>query len=616
MISENHLKFKEKFMRNPLFKPKKLVMISLCIGMIVLMHFDANKSWAGPNEQAGCALDLDISTREYDSAISSKDIEQYIQADANELITVGLVAQNVTNLDTYEVILEYDTDHMTFVNGYEDSPMMGIKNILKSNKGTTIGFQASEATLGIINISNSLTYSKTEEAPEGSGLMALLQFRILDQSSCNKIDIVQATYKDSLEIYDNLSKKMHAYINGSAQACIEPQNTPPVISSISDRSTKERFLKAYFTIDDTETPSDQLLLSATSSNQNLVQNDQLVFSGSDFSRTIIITPLNGQYGDTSISITVTDLEGLTSASSFVVSFEQKISPTISGSILMNGNSINDSSSLKVHVLVNNIHTQASVDESGQFSIEIDHPDEKQFTIIAAKPGYYGRQQIDQSLPITDITINMTPLTADSHQVIVDSLGGASFNVKDSDGLDINNASVEIPVGSITTSSDSIIFSYTRWENDFSDYFSGSTEDLIEIHLNENHSEINEKGIYMTIPIDASINEKELKDGDYVIYHAPSIGDLMSGDNLIKVNPNDIINVESGAVTFKTSSLSVFAVAPKSVSYVPPPEGNDSGGCFISTFSVMHHSMPSGFMLIYLSICLCFFVKRIVRNISG
>ncbi len=84
-------------------------------------------------------------------------------------------------------------------------------------------------------------------------------------------------------------------------------NQAPVISDITNQTTPEDTPKQVsFTISDEETASDDLTLSATSSNTDLILNENLIFGGSGGSRNITITPLENLSGTSTITITVSD----------------------------------------------------------------------------------------------------------------------------------------------------------------------------------------------------------------------------------------------------------------------------------------------------------------------
>ncbi len=135
---------------------------------------------------ARVVLDMDIFTMNYDDTVSNTDIDSELTACEDDEVWVAVVAQAVTDLDTYQVEVGFDTGRLEFLQGIEDDPsgatcgVGGTENLLKKNGGTSVGFQAVEQTAGTINISNTLTGSDCNEAPEGTGIIALLKFKVLD----------------------------------------------------------------------------------------------------------------------------------------------------------------------------------------------------------------------------------------------------------------------------------------------------------------------------------------------------------------------------------------------------------------------------------------------------
>ncbi|MDY7075302.1 MAG: FG-GAP-like repeat-containing protein [Chloroflexota bacterium] len=88
-----------------------------------------------------------------------------------------------------------------------------------------------------------------------------------------------------------------------------PANTPPTLSNIVNQSTDAGTpITVTFTISDTETALDALVLSADSSNTALVMVSNITFEGSGTDRTATITPTAGMTGTTTITITVDDGE--------------------------------------------------------------------------------------------------------------------------------------------------------------------------------------------------------------------------------------------------------------------------------------------------------------------
>ena len=194
--------------------------------LFFIFHLSAAPAWSGPNLEAGCAVDLDLTTTDYDSGVSQKDIEASKTVEADEEFWVAVVAQNVENLDTFQVEMNFDSSKLSFVRAAEDNPLQGIDNLLKKNGGTTIGFQAILIADGVVNIADSLIGSSTDEAPEGSGVIALLQFRALPGISDTQLTPDNVFFLDSdttSDSPDNLSS-----------AVIEVETTEkPVVKTFS-----------------------------------------------------------------------------------------------------------------------------------------------------------------------------------------------------------------------------------------------------------------------------------------------------------------------------------------------------------------------------------------------
>ncbi|MCS6896716.1 MAG: choice-of-anchor M domain-containing protein, partial [Nitrospira sp.] len=95
-------------------------------------------------------------------------------------------------------------------------------------------------------------------------------------------------------------------------------NTPPTIGDVPDQATNEDVPTGAIavTIGDTESALDDLILTATSSNQTIVPNANISLGGSGANRTVVINPAANQFGTVTITLTVTDTGGLTATDTF------------------------------------------------------------------------------------------------------------------------------------------------------------------------------------------------------------------------------------------------------------------------------------------------------------
>ena len=104
-------------------------------------------------------------------------------------------------------------------------------------------------------------------------------------------------------------------------------NTPPTISEIQDASINwNSSVGIGFTVGDAETPNN-LTVTATSSNIDLLPDTGITVSGTGASRTISLEPGPDQFGSTTVTVAVADPGGLSATDTFVLTVNS--APTIS-----------------------------------------------------------------------------------------------------------------------------------------------------------------------------------------------------------------------------------------------------------------------------------------------
>ncbi len=96
--------------------------------------------------------------------------------------------------------------------------------------------------------------------------------------------------------------------NSGTVTVVVENNMAPTITTINDAITDFNTPTASipFTVADTETNAGALTVSAQSSNPVIIPNTNIVFSGTGANRSVVITPINNQFGTVTITLTVQD----------------------------------------------------------------------------------------------------------------------------------------------------------------------------------------------------------------------------------------------------------------------------------------------------------------------
>jgi hypothetical protein len=163
------------------------------------------------------AIDTDLSTL--------TEIESVLPVSVYDEFSVAIMTQDVVNLDTYQVEVQFDPNLLMFLGGVEDNPEAEMVNILKANNGQTLGFQAVETKPGVVNITNSLIGSDEEVSPEGSGLLAILTFKVIGNLQDSNLTLNNVFFKDHLGDEKQLTLLKHANIV-SADSVVSCEDQP------------------------------------------------------------------------------------------------------------------------------------------------------------------------------------------------------------------------------------------------------------------------------------------------------------------------------------------------------------------------------------------------------
>lgn len=115
------------------------------------------------------------------------------------------------------------------------------------------------------------------------------------------------------------------------KATIVVPNVNPTISTVTAPSLScpgASISDIPFTVGDAETPAANLTVTATSSNQTLLPNANIVLGGSGANRTISLMPIAGLSGTSNVTVTVADGSGGTASTVFAVTVGDATAPAI------------------------------------------------------------------------------------------------------------------------------------------------------------------------------------------------------------------------------------------------------------------------------------------------
>lgn len=155
-------------------------------------------------------------------------------------------------------------------------------------------------------------------------------------------------------------------------------NCAPVISYILDESTCEGDVMnpIPFTIFDGETNAENLQITATSSNTILLPTANLLIEGTGENRSITLTPISGEDGSTTITLTLTDTEGGITTRSFLCTIAANSLSASAGNTVAvaNGDAVIIDNEIEVLTSANVTTTQVQISNgmaSGDVLLSLD-----------------------------------------------------------------------------------------------------------------------------------------------------------------------------------------------------------------------------------------------------
>ena len=105
---------------------------------------------------------------------------------------------------------------------------------------------------------------------------------------------------------------------GTAFSDVAGPNSPPTISAIADQRIPAGTSSSPipFSIEDAESPGEDLFVTATSSNQRLVSDEDFIFEGTGSDRFLLVMPRAREEGETVVTLAVYDTENNFSITTF------------------------------------------------------------------------------------------------------------------------------------------------------------------------------------------------------------------------------------------------------------------------------------------------------------
>lgn len=358
-------------------------------------------------------------------------------------------------------------------------------------------------------------------------------------------------------------------VRGIARA---PQNSPPTLSDLQDGVSVEdaRLSGLPFTIGDEQTPVGDLTVSATSSNPALVRDENIRVIGAGAERRFEITPEPNAFGQTEITVRVTDGDGDQTSDSFTLTVNPINDPPTR--VTLDNSSVQENASgatvgrLIVADVDDDQHSITSSD--GRFVIEgnrlrlrpeqqLDHETEPTvtMTLTVTDPG-------GASL-VRDVTITVTDVNEPTSSQI-----RASLRAVDVDGQSITQVRpsqeffVQLVVEDIRDNPEGVFAAYVDLGFDPSVVTLGNPIDFSNRYSNAQHHETTAADELGEVGAFAS-NSSPAGAGEFVVFSVPFTAGSGSGEVNLSIDGADVIP-ERASLLYGSET----PVAESAIEFVP------------------------------------------------
>jgi len=223
--------------------------------------------------------------------------------------------------------LEFDAASYS-VNESAGTASVKVRRVGGSDGRITVNFAstAGSATLGDDFTDASATLTFNDQETEKTITIPIVNNSVIEPDETVNLALSNPGPSSIAGYVTSPSGDNSSLLGGQATAVLtivdnDSANLPPTISAIADTTSDEDVAKLVaFTIGDDETPAQNLVVTATSSNTVLAPNANLTLGGSGANRTLTVTPAANQSGMTTITITVKDAANAQTTETFDITF--------------------------------------------------------------------------------------------------------------------------------------------------------------------------------------------------------------------------------------------------------------------------------------------------------